>query len=241
MANQNIDPTFFFLNKIDGLRDPVRNTRWRLLIPQSVFQASGLEVTNGNDFGTGSDVNGTDDFALHIKTCDIPDIELKFENHFYMGFGSAYPVNADISANLDFESILLEDMRSYEAMLAWEQACLNTGILSSDEKSSLKNRMTDEGQLELGLGQHKDEQNNAFGTGVLNVIRNTDVKVELYNWMRGDRILILKLINAFPTKVNGPKAFAQGTNAKLQKFNFTLHCDRWSLFIPKDYAAGFKA
>jgi len=238
--NQNVDPTFFFLNRIDGLRDPVRNTRWRVLIPQSVFKASGIEVTVGNDFGFAVGDAGTEEFALHVKTCDFPDIELNEDRHMYMGFGSSYPTGADISTELDFETILLEDMRAYEAMLAWEQACLNTGILSNgDNSSGIGNRQTDAG-LELGLGHHKDEGNNAFNTGV-NVLRNNDIKIELYNWMRGDRIVQLKLINAYPKAVTGPKGFNYEATATLQKFTFKLHADRWTVFFPEDNGVGFKS
>jgi len=238
--NQEVNPTFFFLNKIDGLRDPVRNTRWRLLIPQDVFKASGIKVTVGNDFGLAEGVAGTEDFALHVKTCAIPDIELTEDKHWYMGFGSSYPVNAKIDADLQFQTILLEDVRAFEAMIAWSQACLNTGLLAQNEASDgLNNRMTEDGGLELGLGQHKDKGNLPHGADV-NVLRNSSIRIELYNWMRGDRILQLKLINAYPTKVEGPKDFKYTQDAAIQNFNFTLHCDRWTLYVPKDNGVGFK-
>jgi hypothetical protein len=146
--------TFFFLNKIDPLRDPVRNTRWRVLIPQSIFKAIGIKTTVGKGFDTG--VEGTDEFALHVKTCAFPDITITGEKHNYMGFGSEFPVNAKIDADLDFETILLEDMRAYEIMLAWEQKCLNTGILVTDKDEIGTDRISATG-LELGLGTNKDE------------------------------------------------------------------------------------
>ena len=238
--NQNVEPTFFFLNNIDTLRDPVRSTRWRVLIPQSIFKASGIQVTVGKDFGQADGVSGTNEFALHVKTCDIPDITINEDKHNYMGFGSSYPTGAEISGELSFDTILLEDMRAYEAMLAWSQACLNTGILAnSDNSDGINNRMSDAG-LELGLGQHKDMGNNAYGSGALNVLRNSDIKIELYNWMRGDRIVVVKLINAYPKSVKGPKNFNYDSNGKIQQFNFTLHYDRFTTFFPKDNGVGFK-
>jgi hypothetical protein len=47
--------------------------------------------------------------------------------------------------------------------------------------------------------------------------------------MNGQVMVELKLINAYPKTVAGPKAFTYGTDAKLQKFTFTLHCDRWTV------------
>ena len=225
MADFSNQTKLFFLSAIDSLRDPVRTTRWRVLIPSEVFAASGIQVTNGDQFTNGED--GTDNFALHVKSCQIPTIKLDKAEHHYMGFGSSHPVNAQIAADINFESILLEDMRAYEAMLGWEQACLNTGILVDDQG---KDRMNQTG-LRLGLGNHKDIENPTQ-----QVLRNANVKIELYNWMRGDVIMRLNLINAFPTEVAGfDLNYKQGDIAN---FKFSLHADRWTIQIPEDYTTG---
>lgn len=225
MADFNNQTKLFFLSQIDNLRDPVRNTRWRVLIPSEVFAASGIQVTNGDQFTNGED--GTDNFSLHVKSCKIPEITLTEGKHWYMGFPSSYPTNATIEANLDFSTILLEDMRAYEAMLGWEQACLNTGLLV-DKGGTDRMNLTG---VRLGLGNHKDTDNPTS-----QVLRNSNVKVQLYNWMRGDVIMTLTLINAYPTKVGG---FDLGyESANLVNFNFTLHCDRWTINIPEDYKTG---
>lgn len=225
MADYSNQTKLFFLNQIDNLRDPVRNTRWRVLIPSEVFAASGIQVTNGDQFTNGED--GVDNFSMHVKTCKIPDITLSEGKHWYMGFPSSYPTNATIEANLDFQTILLEDMRAYEAMLGWEQSCLNTGLLVN---KSNNDRMNQTG-IRLGLGNHKDNENPTS-----RVLRNSNVKVELYNWMRGDVIMTLNLINAYPTSVKGFDLSYE--SASLVNFNFTLHCDRWTINIPEDYATG---
>lgn len=225
MADFSNQTKLFFLSQIDNLRDPVRTTRWRVLIPSDVFAASGIQVTNGDQFTNGED--GTDNFALHVKSCQIPTIKLQEGQHHYMGFPQSHPINADIAADINFETILLEDMRAYEAMLGWEQACLNTGILVDN---TYKDRMNQTG-LRLGLGNHKDSENPTA-----KVLRNADIKIELYNWMRGDVIMRLNLINAYPTEIAGfDLSYKQ---ADIANFKFTLHADRWTIQIPEDYATG---
>lgn len=214
----------FFLGAIDGLRDPFKTTRWRLWIPGEVFLATGINPTNGDPFGT---VEGESDFSLHIKTAKIPDITVDSGSVDYMGFKSFYPTGAKIDAELDYETIMLEDMRAYEAVLAWQQSVLNTGVLVD---SNNKDRMSQTG-LELGLGNHKVATNPTA-----NVLRNQNVKVELYNWMVGDVILRLNLINAYPIKVTGPSL--NYSNAELAKFNFTLKCDRWTVHVPENLKTG---
>lgn len=216
--------TDFFLGAIDGLRDPFKTTKWRVLLPPEVFRASGLSPTNGDTFGS---IAGEDNFALHVKGCNIPEISVEYKEVEYMGFKSFFPVNAKIDAEIEFETILLEDMRAYEAILAWEQSIVNTGLLVDDTD---QDRMGATG-LELGLGNHK------IGTNPTSqVLRNQSVRVELYNWMRGDVILRLTLVNASPTKVAGP-ALAYG-NADLAKFKFSLRCDRFTIFTPPQYLTG---
>lgn len=225
MADFSNQTKLFFLSQIDNLRDPVRNTRWRVLIPSEVFAATGISITNGDQFSNGQD--GTDDFALHVKTCQIPEITVMEGQHHYMGFPQHHPINAKIDANIAFETIMLEDMRAYEAILAWEQAALNTGVLVNE---SNQDRMNQTG-LRLGLGNHKDPES---ATSI--ILRNNTIKVELYNWMRGDVIMRLNLINAYPTKVGGFNLSYK--QADFVKFDFTLHADRWTIQIPSDYTTG---
>jgi len=220
------DSKMFFLSAIDNLRDPARNTKWRFLVPSNVFDATGIKVTNGLDFATGEE--GTDDFALHVDNCNVPEIVTKTDHLNWMGFKSAFAVNADISADMNFTAKVLEDMRAYEAMLAWQQNTINTGILVDADG---QDRMNKTG-LPLGLGQHKDMKN---ATNL--VLRNNSIKVELYNWQRGDVILRLNLINSMPTKVGGFN-LEHSENAKLLNFDFGLHCDRWTLEFPSGYQTG---
>lgn len=216
----------FFISGIDNLRDPVRNTRWRLKIPAGIFTATGIKPTNGLDFGVGE--AGTDDFALHVDSCDIPSIDVKTDDLNWMGFKSAYPTGADISADIKFKTKMLEDFRAYEAVLAWEQNMVNTGLLTNN---SDQDRVSEIG-LRLGLGQHKDILNPTS-----TVLRNNVVKVEMYNWMLGQPIAVYTLVNAFPKNVGG-FTLEHASEGKLVSFDFTLHCDRWSVYIPENYSTG---
>lgn len=223
----NKQTKLFFLSGIDNLRDPARSTQWRLLIPANIFAATGIQPTNGLDFGTGEE--GTDDFALHIKQCQIPGIEIQDDKHNYMGFESSYPVKANISADIPMETIMLEDIRAYEAVMAWQQSVLNTGLLVDE---SNQDRMNKTG-LRLGAGNHKDIQNPTS-----TVLRNSDVKIELYNWMLKQPILQVRLINAYPQKVEGVDL--SYSDAKILNFKFVVHCDRWTMHVNKGYTTGLQ-
>ena len=220
------DSKMFFLSAIDGLRDPARGTKWRMLIPPQIFSATGIKPTNGLDFGSGQ--AGEDDFALHIDTASIPEIKTNIDYLYWMGFKSAHPVGADISADLKFTCKLLEDVRAYEAMLAWQNNLYNTGLLVD---ANGEDRVSKTGLL-LGLGAHKDINNTTSM-----VLRNNTIKVEMYNWMRGEPILRLNLINAFPLDVGGWQ-LEHGEQGKLLNFDFTLHCDRWTIYSPEPYTTG---
>lgn len=211
--------TQFYLSAIDHLKDPARNTRWRMLIPGSIFAATGYSNTNKENLFVDT-TDATDEFALHVKTCKIPDITLSHATHDYMGFKSYFPVNAKIDADLQFQTILLEDARAWEAMLAWHQACINTGLLKVGD--NLGDAFTGASGIRLGLGHHKDDETNP-------ILRNNNIKVEMYNWYTGQPIIRVTLVNAFPTSVTGWELnYAEGG---LSKFNFTLHCDRWNVTI----------
>lgn len=224
MANDNTS-SMFFLSAIDTLADPVRNTRWRLLLPPSIFAATGIKVSNGLDFGSGMD--GMNDFALHVDGCSVPELNIKDDYLSWMGFKSAFPVNTDISADLAFESKLLEDFRSFEAIHAWGQSMINTGLLVDGSDAD---RMSVAGSP-LGLGPHKDIRNPSS-----TVLRNNSIAVELYDWSHGTVIMRLKLINAHPTKIEGFDLI-HSEDAKLLSFKFTLHCDRWTIYVPPGYKA----
>jgi len=228
MADFSNQTKLFYLSAIDNLRDPVRNTRWRMLIPDTIFAATGISVTNGDQFANGQE--GTDEFALHVKNAKIPDITMTDATHNYMGFKSHHPVNAEIDGTQNFETIMLEDMRAYEAILAWEQSCLNTGLLVQED--GVSDRMNQTG-LRLGLGNHKDGENPTS-----TVLRNQTIKIELYNWMTGDVILQVYLYNAWPKQVNQNQNLTYAPNAEIMNFTFQLQYDRWGLHIPKDYATG---
>jgi len=213
----------FWLGKIDNLRDPVRNTRWRFLIPSDVLGnlPPSLRKLTGDPTFIGENVD--DNMAVHIKTFTIPGIELKFEHHNYMGFKSAFPTNMDIAADITLNTILLEDMAAYEAIHSWQQTLINTGLLEGTPVGSSapgsKNL-----EYELGLGTHKS------GGAQSALLKNTTVKAELYDWATGNVILTVRLINAFPKSV-GKMDFTYAPEAKLVTFDFMIHCDRWSIKV----------
>ena len=60
MANSS-----FFLNQLDSMPDPFRTTRWKFYIGADIFNATGINPTNADSFGT---VSGQDEFSLHLKT-----------------------------------------------------------------------------------------------------------------------------------------------------------------------------
>lgn len=225
MATTQENGSKFYVTGIDGLRDPVRNTRWRVNIPSTVLDAIILDPTN--DIGLkGGGESSTELFAIHVKDCKLPTIKSKTKELWYMGFAQQHVVQQEgLHGEMEFGTILLEDMAAYEIMMAWHQSTINTGILSD---AAQVDRMT--GVLSLGLGVQKNSVNPYS-----NLLRNQTISVELYNWMNGDTIYRLNLINAMPTSVGDITELKYGPDADIMNFKFKLKYDRWTVYIPSDY------
>jgi hypothetical protein len=223
----------FWAGNIDQLADPVRSTRWRFCVDQDIFQAIGIDPTNGDSFG--KDFESRKNFTIHIVGGPkIPDVKTKRENISYMGFKKWYPTQQDgLDGTVELTGLLLEDGKAYETILAWNQCCLNTGILNSDGKgdtNAASNRIADgKNAIELGLGQ---QENHTNPTAIL--LRNQNVTLELYDWMYGEVIMAIRYINAWPAevKVDGNLSYNE---AKLMQFKFTLQYDRWNIWFPGGY------
>ena len=223
----------FWAGNIDQLPDPVRTTRWRFIVDQDIFQATGIDPTNGDSFG--KDFESQKNFTIHIvEGPKIPDLQTKEDKIMYMGFEKYYPVQQQqLAGTVDLTGLLLEDARAYETVLAWNQCCLNTGILNSDGKGDTNagsNRIADgKNAIELGLGQ---QENYSNPTAIL--LRNQNVTLELYDWMYGEVIMAVRYINAWPMSVSVPTEFKYDS-ATLAQFKFTLKYDRWNIWFPGGY------
>lgn len=223
----------FWAGNIDQLPDPVRTTRWRFIVDQDIFQATGIEPTNGDSFG--KDFESQKNFTIHIvEGPKIPDVQTKEDKIMYMGFEKYYPVQQQqLASTVELTGLLLEDARAYETVLAWNQCCLNTGILNSDGKGDTNagsNRIADgKNAIELGLGQ---QENYSNPTAIL--LRNQNVTLELYDWMYGEVIMAVRYINAWPMSVSVPTDFKYDS-ATLAQFKFTLKYDRWNIWFPGGY------
>ena len=223
----------FWAGNIDQLPDPVRTTRWRFIVDQDIFQATGIEPTNGDSFG--KDFESQKNFTIHIvEGPKIPDLQTKEDKIMYMGFEKYYPVQQQqLAGTVELTGLLLEDARAYETVLAWNQCCLNTGILNSDGKGDTNagsNRIADgKNAIELGLGQ---QENYSNPTAIL--LRNQNVTLELYDWMYGEVIMAVRYINAWPMSVSVPTDFKYDS-ATLAQFKFTLKYDRWNIWFPGGY------
>lgn len=224
----------FYASNIDHLPDPVRSTRWRLCIDQSIFKAVGVKPTNG--YGFGETLASAKEFPLHISDgAKIPDAAIKSESIWYMGYEKKYPVQQQqLAGTTTLNALLLEDGRAYESMLAWNQCCLNSGILNktgegdtNPERNRLETDSTN--KLYLGTGQQENYLNS---TAVL--LRNHHVTLELYDWMYGNVIMGIRYINAWPSKVSVGQTLNYN-NATLMKFSFEITYDRWNIWFNPDY------
>lgn len=224
----------FFASNIDHLPDPVRSTRWRLCVDQGIFKAIGVKPTNG--YGFGETLASSKEFTLHISDgAKIPDAGIKSESIWYMGYEKKYPVQQQqLAGTTNLNALLLEDGRAYETMLAWNQCCLNSGILNktgegdtNPERNRLEVDSTN--KLYLGLGQQENYLNS---TAVL--LRNHHVTLELYDWMYGNVIMGIRYINAWPSKVTVGTQLNYN-DAHLMKFGFELTYDRWNIWFNPDY------
>ena len=220
------EETQFYLSAIDHLKDPSRKTRWRMLLPGSILAHTGHANTNKFNLFEDS-VEATDEFALHVKDCKIPDITLTQAAHSYMGFKSNFVTNAKIEADFPFKTILLEDARAYEAILAWHQACINTGLLKVGGNAGTtgpgSDAFTAASGIKLGLGHHKDDE-------TIHITRNNNIKIEMYNWYTGKVIMTVTLINAVPKSVGGWSMDYEEAGG-LNFFTFSLHADRWTVNV----------
>ena len=224
----------FFAANIDNLPDPVRSTRWRLCVDREIFEKVGLTPSVGTSFAESEE--GSREFSLHISGgAKIPDAKIKNESIWYMGYQKKYPTQQDqLAGNMTLNALLLEDGRAYEAMLAWNQCCLNSGILNrtgeldTDEnrdRISIDRDVTTHDRIYLGLGQQENK-----GNMTSEILRNSHVTLELYDWMYGTVIMGIRLINAWPSAVTVSDSLDYN-NAKLMKFNFTLEYDRWNIWF----------
>lgn len=223
----------FYAANIDKLPDPVRSTRWRMCVDQGIFKAIGINPSNGDDFGTSPET--AKEFTLHITGgVKIPEANIKADNIWYMGYQKKYPVQQEnLAGSMPITALLLEDGRGYETMLAWNQCCLNSGILNSKgtgDTNSDTNRIEEgNNKLYLGLGQQEN-----YGNSTAVLLRNSHVTLELYDWMYGDIIMGIRLINAWPSKV-GVNDSLTYDQAKLMHFQFTLEYDRWNIWFNPNY------
>lgn len=223
----------FFASNIDHLPDPVRSTRWRMCVNQGIFKAIGINPSNGENFG--STIESAKEFTLHVtEGAKIPEAAIKADSIWYMGYEKKYPVQQQqLAGTTNLTALLLEDGRAYETMLAWNQCCLNSGILNrtgEGDTNSETNRIEDgNNKLYLGLGQQENYLNS---TAVL--LRNTHVTLELYDWMYGNVIMGIRYINAWPSKVSVSNTMNYNS-AQLMKFNFELTYDRWNIWFNPEY------
>lgn len=224
----------FWAGAIDHLVDPVRSTRWRMIIPTDIFRLVGVKCTNGVHFGT---EGGEDEYALHVQSgAKIPAVKIKDAAIKYMGFEKWFPVQQDgLAGTMDIKILLLEDMRAFEMMLAWNQTCFNQGILSNTGTNDAiheSDRTANEGnnKIYLGLGQQENHNNTYAG-----LLRNASIRLELYDWMYGNVILSVLLVNCWPKNVDASSFTLDYDNAKLGNFNVQFRYDRFNLYIPPGY------
>lgn len=223
----------FFASQIDHLPDPVRSTRWRFCVDQNIFRAVGIKPSNGEDFGTNPET--AKEFTLHVSDgAKIPDAKQKLDRIWYMGYEKKYAVQQEaLAGNMTLNALLLEDARAYEAMVAWNQCCLNNGILNTSgvgDTNSETNRIEKgTNKLYLGLGQQEN-----YGNATAVLLRNAHVTLELYDWMYGDVIMGIRLINAWPSAVTVGQTLNYNS-AQLLKFAFTIEYDRWNLWVNPEY------
>lgn len=234
-VNADKKKSLFFAHAIDKLVDPVRSTRWRLVIPTDLLKKVGIEQTNG-------DYLDEDEMTLHINGgMKLPDVKIKADKINYMGFEKKYPVQQNgLAGSFNADILLLEDSRAVEMMLGWNQSCLNMGVLAaSDNGSELheNNRTANSpsgNNVYLGLGQQENDYGNDLNA-YKTLLRNQVIRLELYDWMYGRVILSVVYINAWPSEVNFGGFGLDYATAKLGKFQVKFDYDRFQMFVNPGY------
>lgn len=226
----SFNSSLFYVSEMDNKRDPVRSTKWRLMIPGDILHIIGSEfkLSNGEDK---EELEMTREMTVGIQGFTLPQITTQTQKLAFMGFESTFPTGqSNLAATTNVTIYMFEDMRSFEYLSAWNQSCYNTGVL----EDAKKNNRTAQSGLRLGLGTHKD---NITGEANRHELLRSDVKFQLYNWANGNIILECRLINAWPSAVSNVSQFQYGTQANLVTFQTQFTYDRFKLFIPEQYNA----
>lgn len=206
--------TDFYITQLDQLKtDPAKSNLWRVIIPDSVWNASnedGLSITNFEDKFT------KDDFKLHVQTVSgLPQVENKTGQIDYFGLQKEFvTASGKLNSTIEFSAILSEDMRAFQAIVNWKETVFKSGILD-DVHANSREAIT-------GLSKSKDSINQTGSKAVL----NEDVKVQLYNLYEHAPIVTCTLVNALPTTAQIEGSLGYG-DPKLMKFKFTLKFDRF--------------
>ena len=223
----SFNSSLFYVSELDNKRDPVRSTKWRLIIPGNILDIiKKFYLSNGKNGMEPEEMSR--EMAVGIQGFTLPQINTTIQKLQFMGFESTFPTGqSNLAGTAQVTINMFEDMRSYEYLAAWNQSCYNTGVLEDERKN---NRTAISG-LKLGLGTHKDNITNEENRHDL---LRSDVKFQLHNWANGNIILECRLINAWPSIVNGGQ-FNYGTNANLVTFQTTFTYDRFKIFVPEQY------
>lgn len=261
--NRGTRDTDFFVNRTSSRVDIARNTKWRLIVPESItrFLSSSADYGDRGKNGLDRDTNWID-----IHTANLPEPKILTTETFYMGMPEKHVVGAQISGAGTFSFYARENMTLYSALLAAMQVEFNAGVLAqSDNVDIVRNApqlaydyTSDHNnggpQIKLGLGTRKifdDETLSGADPDSMtaSAVRSFDTKsciiTEIFDWMRGFPILRIYYVNPKITGVKLSPGLAWKHQAQLMMCDCTFEYDRpviypISRFLNDDYLNGLE-
>jgi hypothetical protein len=251
--------TDFFITAREYQPDPIRTTRFRLILPNKILKRGMVGVDST-------------ELSLNVKSLSaLPSYTLNLGQIPYMTFEESFVTGGKQSGDLTANIYIPQTGTILNQLTEWVEIALNGGILVTNgtEKPTLGpiNRRTMAGltndttssvqkadQISLGLGTLKD--GTSAGAGVLTdvygvkrsfgtpgqytvtAIRNENACIEMYNWQTGNVVFRINLRNLMPTGFSFTGNLAYGNQAQFLEYALKMHYDGFNIYIPHD--SGYK-
>jgi len=262
--NRGTRDTDFFVNRVSSRTDIARNTKWRLIVPESITRF----LSTSTDYGDmGKDGEDRDANWIDIHTASLPDPKIQTAETYYMGMAEKHVVGAQISGSGTFSFYARENMTLYSALLAAMQVEFNAGVLAQSDKEDIIKNPSDKPQtydytsygnngprIKLGLGTRKifnDETlsgadpDSMTASAVRSFNTESCIITEIFDWMHGLPILRIYYVNPKITNVKLTPGLAWKHQAQLMMCDCTFEYDRpviypISRFLNNDYLNGLE-
>ena len=213
--------TGYFVDSIHRVRDPIRNSHWRLR-----FNIPLITAQIGKDLIP--DISSDDDISVVIKSATIPKLEVNTAEAWYMGQSEIFTTNSTYSKESTFKIVEPQDVRAYRFLGRWQQLAHNTDVFQWGALGTSVVDPTKDRGVNLGSNKY-----TATDDGGKSVVRNQSwVYLELYDYTTGETILRVDYINIFPKSLGELQLSHEGS--ELGTYDAVFAHDRHRTTFPKN-------